>query len=365
MNVAITGLGTARPKYVLTQDRALAMAQERCCHTARQSRLLPALYRRSRVDQRNVVTAIDQQPAKGNGDGGFFPPATGEADRGPTTGRRMSEYAAKATPLAAAAARAALSDACVRSSAVTHVVTASCTGFAAPGIDLRLVESLELPRTTQRTHVGFMGCHGAFNAMQVAHAIVRGDPQACVLVCAVELCSLHFSYGFDPQRIVANALFADGAGAFVVSGAPQASAGAWTLAATGSCLLADSEDHMTWRIGDHGFEMTLSPQVPVVIAGQLRPWLESWLADLGVSVEDVATWAVHPGGPRILDAVESALDLAPGVTAVSRATLRACGNMSSATICFILERLRRAGAPRPCVAMGFGPGLVAEAMLLT
>ncbi len=121
---------------------------------------------------------------------------------------------------------------------------------------------------------------------------------------------------------------------------------------------------MSWKIGDHGFAMTLSKQVPNLIARHLKPWLTQWLAQNGLRVEDVGSWAIHPGGPRVLVAVEESLGLRPEQTAASRAVFADCGNMSSPTVLFIIDRLRRADAPRPCVAIGFGPGLVAEAALI-
>ena len=139
---------------------------------------------------------------------------------------------------------------------------------------------------------------------------------------------------------------------------------AWSVQATGSCLLPESTDAMTWRIGDHGFEMTLDPRVPALIRQHLPGWLAQWLDQQGQSLETIATWAIHPGGPRILDAVEESLRLPPGATAVSREILAHHGNMSSPTVLFVLDRLRQAKAPRPCVALGFGPGLFAEAALL-
>jgi predicted naringenin-chalcone synthase len=163
--------------------------------------------------------------------------------------------------------------------------------------------------------------------------------------------------------MVANALFADGAAAVVGAPASAAPAGAWCAAATGSCLVPDSAKAMTWTVGDHGFEMTLARQVPGLIATHLRPWLEAWLAREGVALGQVGSWAVHPGGPRILDAVEEGLSLPRQATAVSRAVLAEHGNMSSPTVLFVLGRLRAADAPRPCVALGFGPGLMAEAVL--
>lgn len=120
---------------------------------------------------------------------------------------------------------------------------------------------------------------------------------------------------------------------------------------------------MGWTVGDRGFEMTLSRKVPGLIAGAVRPWLESWLGDNGLSLAEVGSWAVHPGGPKILTAVEEGLGLPPDALAASRGTFADYGNMSSPTVLFVLDRLRRAGAPRPCVALGFGPGLVAEAVL--
>jgi len=233
-----------------------------------------------------------------------------------------------------------------------------------PGFDIALIKLLKLAPTVSRTHVGFMGCHGALNGLRVASALVHADPEARVLLCAVELCSLHFSYGGDHGKVVANALFADGAAALVAGSAAQAPTNAWRLLAAGSCLFPDSEDAMTWRTGDHGFEMTLSPGVPDLITQHLPSWLAAWLIQHGVTIPQVRSWAIHPGGPRILTAATSCLDLPPDATTTSREVLAECGNMSSPTILFILERLYRRTAPRPCVALAFGPGLSVEAALL-
>ena len=266
---------------------------------------------------------------------------------------------------------------------MTHLVTVSCTGFVSPGVDAAIVEGLNLRRDVERTNVGFMGCHGALNGVRVASAFAEAAPDAVPLVCAVELCTLHFAYGWDPDMLVANALFSDGAAALVglpagrraegaraprggpASGGQDDAAAPWRVSATGTHLMADSADAMTWRVGDHGFRMTLSARVPELIETRLRPWLVGWLAEQGLGLTDVRSWAVHPGGPRILSAAESALDLSRESTAVSRSVLRECGNMSSATILFILEQMRMERAPRPCVALAFGPGLAVEATLLT
>jgi predicted naringenin-chalcone synthase len=163
---------------------------------------------------------------------------------------------------------------------------------------------------------------------------------------------------------VANALFADGAGALVGVPMKAAPSDVWRVTASGSCLIPDSADAMTWNVGDHGFEMTLAKTVPGLLARHVRPWLERWLASQGVALPEVRSWAVHPGGPRILTAVEEGLGLSAHDLDVPRAILAEYGNMSSPTILFILERLQALNAPRPCVAMGFGPGLAAEAALL-
>jgi predicted naringenin-chalcone synthase len=276
----------------------------------------------------------------------------------------MEVYRAEAVPLALRASRIALGQSGLAAGEVTHLVTVSCTGFAAPGVDFELIRGLGLRPTTERTHVGFMGCHGALNGLRVARALTGADPSARVLLCAVELCGLHYHYGWDPQKIVANAIFADGAAAVAGGPADSAPAGAWRVAANGSCLLPDSLNAMSWTVGDHGFEMTLSKAVPGLIREHLRPWLEGWLASAGLRLADVASWAIHPGGPKIIDAAQHALGLGDADTADAREVFAEHGNMSSPTVLFILDRLRRGGAGRPCVALGFGPGLNAEAALL-
>jgi predicted naringenin-chalcone synthase len=190
-----------------------------------------------------------------------------------------------------------------------------------------------------------------------------------VLLCSVELCTLHLAYGWDPERLVINALFADGAGAVVGvpvedTGAGGAASSDWSVAASGTLLLPDSLDAMSWRIGDHGFLMSLSASVPDLIKAHVGDWLHEWLAEQGMAFDDVKTWAVHPGGPRVLTAFGQATGLDSSAFAASREVLSAYGNMSSATILFILDRLRQRQAELPCVALAFGPGLVVEAALI-
>lgn len=384
MAMTILGMGSARPSGCVSQKEAADAAAGRCCASAAQQRLLSALYRQSGVHQRGSVLldavpeAVSVGGASGdphrNGNGrashpaqvdSFYPPPRGDHDRGPTVSERMTAYHERAIVLAEQAASRALDSAGLAAADIAQLVTVTCTGLASPGIDIQLIDALGLPPTVGRSMIGFMGCHGAINGLRVANGLAAAEPGRAVLLCAVELCSLHFQYGWDPQHIVANALFADGAAAVVgVAEATGGGAERWRVRATGSRLFPDSRDAMTWVIGEHGFEMTLSPRVPDLIETHLRDWLTAWLGQHGLSIEDIGSWAIHPGGPRIVTAAERALGLSPEAVAVSRQVLAECGNMSSPTVLMIVQRLRQAGGARPCVALAFGPGLTAEAALL-
>ena len=361
MSLKIIGIGTAVPRHSITQPVAAEMAKAFCSATEKRGHLLQGLYHRSRINTRSSVLL-----ESGNGSGiaqSFFPRQNGETDHGPTTRQRMERYAEEAVPLAQAASQRALAQSSVATSRISHLVTVSCTGFVAPGLDIALIKRLGLPPTIGRTHIGFMGCHGALNGLQVASAFAERSTRARILLCAVELCSLHFSYGWDPEKLVANALFADGAAALVARSSGRKT-DTWRLGASGSCVFPDSEDAMTWRIGDHGFEMTLSARAPALITAYLRPWLVRWLGRQGLALSRIRSWAIHPGGPRLLETVAACLGLPERATAVSRDVLAEHGNMSSATLLFILERLSASGAVLPCVVLGFGPGLVVEAAIL-
>jgi predicted naringenin-chalcone synthase len=276
----------------------------------------------------------------------------------------MRVYEREACRLASSAASTALHRAGVSSREITHLVTVSCTGFSAPGLDIDMVRELGLPSDLARTHVGFMGCHGLLNGLRVARAFATADPAACVLVTAVELCSLHHQYGWNPEQIVANALFADGAAAVVCIGGNQGTSTDLRLLASSSSIIPNTRDLMSWRIRDHGFEMSLSPRVPEVIRAHLRPWLESWLDQYGRTLADIDGWAIHPGGPRILQACAATLDLPPAAVAPSQQVLAEYGNMSSPTVLFILERLVSRPASGLFLLLAFGPGLTVEAALV-
>jgi predicted naringenin-chalcone synthase len=348
----LLGLGTAVPQRVMPQADWVPIA-DRIAPASVDRSVTERLARRSGIERRHCDTA--DRP----GEPTFYP--ADPAGLGPGTSARMVRFSAAARPLAATAAGRALAAAGTLPGRVTHVVTASCTGFEAPGPDQWLVEDLGLPPTVRRTHVGFMGCHAAVNALAVAASVVRADPQARVLVCCVEICSVHLHYGERLDRLIANTLFADGAAAAVVGSEGSGP----RLHAFDSVLLPDSRDQMAWTVGDHGFEMTLGARVPEILQARVGPWIRGVLDRHGLSIAGTGGWAIHPGGPRVIEAVLASLGLPESCGAASREVLRDFGNMSSATLLFILERLQLARAPRPWVGMAFGPGLAGESVLVT
>ena len=369
MDVVVAGIGTALPPHQIPQTVASEGAVHYCCEQPEQARSVAALYRMSGVETRHCVV-LNQSEGTQSERQDFYPPRSVDSPAGPTTGERLRFFERAAGPLAVEAATKALERSGVAARRVTHLITVSCSGFSAPGFDYDLIDQLPLRPTVARTQVGFMGCHAALNALRVARAFVAADSEAVVLVCCVELCSLHYQYGWDPEQIVANSLFADGAAACVIQATetPVAAAGLesprpFRILASGSTVLPNSRDAMTWRVGDHGFRMTLSSSVPGLLAQHLFPWLSEWLGQHGLRPEAIGAWAVHPGGPRILQAFAEAMRLDPSHLNLSREVLRQHGNMSSPTLLFILDRLQQSRVAGPCVAIGFGPGLAAEATL--
>ena len=357
MPATIAGIATAVPPHRIHQDDSAEIARGYCCETKEQDRIFSAIFRLSGVETRHSVL-LETDEGERAARQSFY----GSAE--PTTRDRMKAYEEHAGPLAARAAAGAFDDAGIHPRRATHVVTVSCSGFVSPGVAHALIRLLGLDPDIARTHVGFLGCHGLLNGLRVARAFAEADPSACVLLCAVELCSLHFRYRWDPERMVANALFADGAAAMVVLPGSSASPSTYEILAQGSTTLPDCEDAMSWRVGDHGFTMTLSPRVPDLIGQYVRPWLSGWLGRHGHTPRSIGSWAVHPGGPRILSVFGETMGLERSDLQPSFRVLADHGNMSSPTLGFVLRNLCEAGARRPCVAIGFGPGLAVEVTLL-
>ncbi|MGI4877492.1 MAG: type III polyketide synthase [Janthinobacterium lividum] len=280
----------------------------------------------------------------------------------PGTGARMARFERTAPGLAVEAIEAlGIDDERER---ITHLVVASCTGFIAPGLDQLIVKLVGLDPGVERTGVGFMGCYAAVNSLRLAHHFVRSDPSARVLVVNLELCTLHFQQTANLEQLLSMLLFGDGCAATLVT-ADETGIALKDFRAT---TIEDSAEAITWRIGDQGFNMHLSGEVPGKIARALK--FENERNDdkgllRGTRPEDYELWAVHAGGRTILDAVETGFNLAPGKLDWSRSVLRDFGNMSSATLMFVLDRiLRGIGTTTAKAADGFGvafgPGLAAE-----
>lgn len=361
MPAHILGIGTAVPTTVLPQPavRDLFLAQPGVDRLT--ARLIGAAFDQSAIETRHtVLRELADQPAPGSD----FIDSESRALRSPLTGTRNDVYRREAPPLFERAAREALMRADVEASAITHVVTASCTGFFAPGPDYRLVRDLGLPTTVERDHLGFVGCAAAFPALRQAARVCAADPRAVVLVVCGEICSIHLRASSDPEQIVASAVFADGAAAAVVSAQAPERAPSLALEGFSTALTREGEDDMRWIIGDRGFEMTLTAEVPKIVGREVLDALGPVLADAG----RVDRWLVHPGGRSILDRFETALDLPSDALTLSRDVLREYGNMSSATVLFILARVLDdpdlVDGSR-AIGVAFGPGLTVESALLT
>jgi alpha-pyrone synthase len=268
-----------------------------------------------------------------------------------STSERMAVYAREAPDLALAAI-----DRLGPLGAISHIVVASCTGFVAPGIDQIIARRLDLPASVERVLIGFMGCYAAITALRTARHIVRSQPDARVLVVTAELCTLHLQPVADLEKLLAMLQFGDGAAAALVTGEPVG----LELTDPFALALADSDDLITWQIGDHGFAMHLSGELPGRIADSLASEAVRRAVTGG---RDPDSWAVHAGGRSILDAVTRGLGLAGDALDASRAVLEECGNMSSSTVMFVLERIMaQATRIEHGRAIAFGPGVAVEGL---
>ena len=313
----------------------------------RMRKLFLRMAERSGIDHRWSVLPPAPGGEPHNQPGGFY---HGDA---PTTARRMQVYADEAPKLALAAIARLREQ--VELEGITHLVVASCTGFIAPGIDQIIARELGLDGV-ERTVVGFMGCYAAVCALRTAYHIARSEPEARVLAVTIELCSLHLQQTQQLESLLAQLQFSDGAGAALVTNEPIG----LEMSHLFSMQLEDSAELIQWRIGDTGFEMTLSGEVPTRIQHALEK--EEVRAKIynGWGPDQIDTWAVHAGGRSILDAAEKGLELPQGALWASRDVLARCGNMSSSTLMFTLSELIDRPDTGKGVALAFGPGLAAE-----
>ncbi|MDB5702906.1 MAG: hypothetical protein JWN66_22 [Sphingomonas bacterium] len=343
----LNAIGIAVPDHDI-HHAFIAWAQGRIAD-ARPAKLFARMAARSGIEHRWSVldrTSVGGSPVAAEG---FY--ARPEL---PGTGERMALYAEAAPTLGIAAIDAL--GAQVPIQGITHFVVASCTGFVAPGVDQIIARRIGLSPSVERLLIGFMGCYAAVAALRTARHIVRSDPAARVLVLCVELSTLHLQAVSEIEPLLAMLQFGDGAAAALVSAAPQGFAIGQPFATT----LPDSEGLIRWDVTDSGFAMHLSGEVPARIAAGLADPDFAAAATGGRAPAEIDAWAVHAGGRSILDAVEHSLGLAPAALAASRGVLADNGNMSSATLMFVLARLLAGPPVRDGVALAFGPGLAAE-----
>ena len=328
-------------------DAFIGWAAERIAEPRKRAVFL-RMAERSGIGHRWSVLPRGHDDGSPVANGGFY------FERNPSTGERMRLYA-EAAPKLALEAIAQLK-AQVALDGITHLVVASCTGFVAPGIDQIIAAELGLPGHVERTLVGFMGCYAAVSALRTAYHIVRSEPQARVLTVTVELSTLHLQYDDALEPLLAMLQFGDGAAAMLVSGEP----GGFAIERPFAATLPDSSALIRWDVGDNGFVMQLSGEVPGRIAEALRrpEFRAQLLGEDGAGAVDA--WAVHAGGRSVLDAVEHGLGLAPEALAASRDVLARFGNMSSSTLPFVLATLLGEPEHQRGIALAFGPGLAAE-----
>ena len=363
MEIAITAIGTANPIYKRHQADIAEITFATLNLSPAQKRLLKSVYKATGIEYRySVLSDYHQQPGQLK-----FLPNDPDAPF-PTTAARMKIYKDNALNLALSAIEDCLSQVDhVDPSQITHLITVSCTGMYAPGIDIEIVQKLNLNSSTKRTVINFMGCYGAFNAMRVANDICRADTNAKVLIVSVELCSLHFQKNTNMDNLVSQAIFADGAAAVLIE-TPKNSNKYFSFEHFHCDLLPQTNQEMAWHIGDSGFDIVLSSYVPEIIESGIAAFFSNMLQQKKLQLDDIDLFAIHPGGLKILQACEKSLGITPTHNKYAYHVLKNYGNMSSATILFVLKEmlndLSHEDHTKNIFSCAFGPGLTIESMLL-
>lgn len=352
MNSSIVSIGLSNPGSPIPQTEISRFMQLAHQLDVQERRKLDFLYRKSGIDSRHSV--LDDFQKEEVSDFTFFP-KNKELHPFPGTAARMQVFEEKGPELAEQAVRSALQQAKVEANSLTHLILISCTGMVAPGLELDLMRRLGIPSSVERYCIHFMGCYAAFTGLRLADQLVKANLKARVLVVSVELCTLHFQKEYTEDNLLANSLFGDGAAAAVVM---QSEKGL-QIKNYFSEVLWEGEKDMAWKIGDFGFEMRLSQYIPSLLNQGIRRLRDLFEAKFNFS--QVKHVAIHPGGKQILIQVQEAFGLSPEVNRHALEVLRTCGNMSSASILFVLERmLQDSSIQGDILALGFGPGLTLE-----
>jgi predicted naringenin-chalcone synthase len=350
----IISIGTAVPAHCHRQEEILQFMQQVYAPDEAGRRKLRYLYAQSGIAQRYSVLPDYSRPAA---EWQFYP-ATEGLEPFPSLERRMEVYQQEAPQLSVAAIRDCLAERDAQS--ITHLITVSCTGMSAPGLDLQVLELMGLRPDIFRTSVNFMGCYAALHGLRLADAFCASDPNARILVVCTELCTLHFQRETTMDNIASSLLFADGSAAVLVVPDKDPEDGLY-IDGFHSEVVPKGRRDMAWELSSTGFLMTLSGYVPDLVEGDFRPIVERALARQGSVPDDVSHWCLHPGGKRILDAVHKSMGFVNGELQESRNVLHDYGNLSSATVLFVLKRMLEKKEPvKKLLAAAFGPGLTVE-----
>lgn len=359
----ITALGTATPDHKFSQKEIAEFMIKAMQLDYEGGRKLKALFRSSGIDYRYSALEDYGSPEKLT----FFP-NNSTLEPFPSTEKRIRAFRDNALKVSEKAIQNAfLTAPSFDKGQLTHLIVVCCTGMYAPGLDIDIVRSLNLPSTIQRTCINFMGCYAAFNALKVADAFCKADVEAKVLIVCTELCSLHFQKQYSDDNLLANALFADGSAAVLMEGRTN-SGNKLKIEAFHSDLSTDGEQSMAWTIGDMGFEMKLSAYVPSIIKDGIQKLTNSLLSKTSKKLSDIKYFAIHPGGKKIVEAIEQELKITKEQNSSAYNVLRNYGNMSSPTVLFVLNdifgKLKKDDHAERILSFAFGPGLTLESMVL-
>jgi predicted naringenin-chalcone synthase len=359
----ITAIGTATPVNKFSQSQLADFMVKSMQLDYEGGRKLKTIFKASGIDFRHSV--LEDYGRENNFS---FYPNTPDFEPFPSTEKRLDVFREQALQLCETAVVDALKQTPhLEKKEITHLIVVCCTGMYAPGLDIDIVKSVGLPSTTQRTCITFMGCYAAFNALKVADAFCKADSDAKVLIVCVELCSLHFQKLPSNDNLLANALFADGAAAVVMEGHTKSKT-KFKPEAFHSDLLPSSEQDMAWSVGDAGFEMKLSTYVPDIIKEGIKKLTTTLLEKLSKRLSEIKYLAIHPGGKKILAAIEQELGLSKDQNSDAYHVLKNFGNMSSPTVLFVLNEIFKKVKPEDqhqhILSFAFGPGLTLESMIL-
>lgn len=366
MPAHILNIATEVPEQIYEQSFLREKMKEYLGDKEAVKRIIHRIYTKSGIDKRHTV--VNDFLANGHPRLFFNRDGTLSA---PSTGTRNELYTENARKLFTGIGRRLLDqNPAVSKEDITHVITVSCTGFFAPEPAYEIVTQLGLPPSTERYHLGFMGCFAAFPALKMAQSFCESDPGATVMIVCLELCSIHFQDSQKTDNLISASVFADGGAGALVSAQANSKPGnaSFSLEQFATNIARKSKEDMAWTIGDTGFDMVLSTYVPEIIENNLLDSVEPLINRFGTRRDNIDYWAIHPGGRAILDNAERSLELAPGQLEASRNVLANYGNMSSATILFVLKELLEQPEEQEktlTLAMAFGPGLTIESGLFT